>query len=225
MIADQGLGDQVFFGRFLPCLVDRGAETVYRPEARLTEMLSRAGIADKIVPETAELHTDYMVSTGDLPFLLQDDGVETPPPYAIPVLEDRQLRLREVLSDFGPPPRTGVTWRAGTANIRLALSKEIPVADLAGAVARWNGTLVIVQRNCDPDGRSEFERVVDRPVLDLSHSNDDIEDLLALSGLLYRYVGVSNTMTHLRAAAGKSLDVLFPLPTEFRWMNDGAHSS
>ena len=47
VIADQGLGDQVFFGRFLPCLVDRGAETVYRPEARLTEMLSRAGSADK----------------------------------------------------------------------------------------------------------------------------------------------------------------------------------
>ena len=66
-----------------------------------------------------------------------------------------------------------------------------------------------------------FQQAVARPVLDLSAYNDDIENLLALSGLLDWYVGVSNTMTHLRAAAGGSSDVLVPLPTEFRWMNRG----
>ena len=224
VIADQGLGDQIFFARFLPVITTRGGTTVYRPEARLSEMLKRAGIADEIASETTQLDADYLVSAGDLPFLLQDTGAETPGPYPIPAIEERIGRLRSILSEFGPPPWTGVTWRAGTANIRLALSKEVPVADLAGALKPCRGTLVVVQRNCDPDELTEFRRIVDRPIIDLSHCNDEIEDLLALSGLLDRYVGVSNTMTHLRAAAGKPSDVLVPMPAEFRWMNEGGLS-
>ena len=221
VIADQGLGDQVFFARFLPELKARGAETIYRPEARLTETLRRAGIATETAPANTELKTDFVVSAGDLPFLLQDDGSDKPLPYAIPALADRTEKLRDVLSSFGPAPWTGVTWRAGTANMRLALSKEIPVTDLATAVSGCSGSLIVVQRNCSPDELAEFQRIVGRSVLDLSHCNDDVEDLLALSGVLDRYVGVSNTITHLRAAAGKSSDVLVPMPAEFRWMNSG----
>lgn len=221
VIADQGLGDQVFFARFLSGLGARGAETVYRPEARLTDMLRRADIATEIAPETAQLNADFVVSAGDLPFLLQTDSAEEYPPYVIPALEDREAKLRELLSSFGPPPWTGVTWRAGTANVRLALSKEIPVTDLATTVSDCGGSLIVIQRNCHPDELDAFQRIADRPVLDLSHCNDDIENLLALSGVLDRYIGVSNTITHLRAATGKPSDVLVPMPAEFRWMNDG----
>jgi hypothetical protein len=55
----------------------------------------------------------------------------------------------------------------------------------------------------------------------LSDTNDDVEDLLALSGLLDTYAGVSNTKTHLRAARGRTSDVIVPSPAEFRWMNHG----
>ena len=54
--------------------------------------------------------------------------------------------------------------------------------------------------------------------------NEDIEDLLALSGMLDRYVGVSNTMTHLRTARQKPSDVIVPRPAEYRWMNAGEES-
>ena len=105
--------------------------------------------------------------------------------------------------------------------MRLALSKEIPVPDLAGAVTGSAGSLVVIQRDCDPADLRAFESAVGRPVLDLSGVNDDLEDLLALSGLLDRYIGVSNTMTHMRAARGGVSDVLVPIPAEFRWMNRG----
>lgn len=80
---------------------------------------------------------------------------------------------------------------------------------------------MVIQRNCDPGELAAFQRAVDRPVLDLSRCNDDIEDLLALSGMLDRYIGVSNTITHLRAATDRPSDVLVPMPAEFRWMNAG----
>ena len=224
VIADQGLGDQVFFARFLPGLGLRGAETVYRPEARLADMLTRAEIADEIAPEKASLDAEYIVSAGDLPFLLGSGSSELPHPYPIPAHPERLAKLQDILSDFGPPPWTGVTWRAGTANVRLALSKEIPVAELAGAMRNSAGTQIVIQRNCASDELAEYQSIVERPVLDLSHFNDDIEDLLALSSALDRYVGVSNTITHLRAAALKPSDVLVPIPAEFRWMNAGSVS-
>src|SRR5262249_16846668 len=63
-----------------------------------------------------------------------------------------------------------------------------------------------------------------RTLQDFSHLNDDLEGMLALLALLDDYVGVSNTNTHLRAAAGKTGRVLVPCPAEWRWMNAGGES-
>ena len=139
VIADQGLGDQVFFARFLREVGRLGAETVYRPEARLTDMLTRAEIADEVAPEKASLDAEYIVSAADLPFLLGSGSSGLPHPYPIPAHPEQLAKLRDILSDFGPPPWTGVTWRTGTANVRLALSKEIPVEELAGRLERTAG--------------------------------------------------------------------------------------
>jgi hypothetical protein len=54
--------------------------------------------------------------------------------------------------------------------------------------------------------------------------NDDLEDALALLDVLDDYVGVSNTNTHLRAALGKTAQVLVPFPPEWRWGTAGDES-
>ena len=98
------------------------------------------------------------------------------------------------------PHGSGVTWRAGTPNMRQALLKEAPVAFFASALRDALGTVIVVQRDAAEGAPDRFTAALGRPVLDLSALNEEIENLLALSGLLARYVGVSNTMTHLRAA-------------------------
>lgn len=225
VLADQGLGDQIFFARFLTTLKRRGAHIKFRPDARLSDMLVRSGIADEIIGETFASNGDYVVSAGDLPFLLAEFGkTDTPAPFAIPALPAHETALRNRLDAFGPPPWIGVTWRAGTPNFRRALMKEAPASPLASALKRIGGTIVTIQRNALDGEIDRFSAALGRPVLDLSDTNNDIEDLLALSGLLDGYVGVSNTMTHLRAARGRNSDVLVPTPAEFRWMNRGGSS-
>ena len=193
----------------------------YRPDPRIADMLCRAGIADKITDQ-APAAGDRVVSVGDLPYLLgHGDDSPFPAPFDIPALADREAALRARLSAFGPSPWVGVTWRAGTPNLRQALMKEAPAALFASALQEVPGTVAVVQRN-PADGEIErFASAIGRPVLDLSDTNDDIEDLLAVSGLLDIYAGVSNTMTHLRAARGRQSDVIVPSPAEFRWMNQG----
>lgn len=222
VFADQGLGDQIFFARFLPALRERGAHITYRPDPRIADMLRRADIADEVTTQAPPTNGDRAVSVGDLPYLLgHTDNTPLPPPFDIPVLPDREAALRDTLTDFGPAPWTGVTWRAGTPNVRQALLKEAPAALLASALRDIPGSVVVVQRDPADGEIARFEAALGRPVLKMSHVNADIEDLLAISGLLDTYAGVSNTKTHLRAARGKVSDVIVPSPAEFRWMNEG----
>lgn len=225
VFADQGLGDQVFFARYLPELRARGAHVTFRTDPRIADMLTRAGVADTISPDANPADSDRVVSAGDLPYLLTcGDDSALPAPYEIPALPAREDVLRAKLAAFGPPPWIGVTWRAGTPNMRQALLKEAPVALFASALRDAPGSVIVIQRDAAEGETDRFAAALGRPVLDLSSANDDIEDLLALSGLLDRYVGVSNTMTHLRAARQKPSDVVVPRPAEYRWMNAGAES-
>lgn len=221
VLADQGLGDQVFFARFIPLLRKRGAHVTFSPDPRIADMLRRSEIADEITSEGAQ-DGDRIVPAGDLPCLLgHKDGDEFPVPFIIPALPEREDALRARLSEFGPGPSIGVTWRAGTSNLRQALSKEAPAALFANALHEVPGSVVVVQRNPGDGEIARFEAALGRPILDMSNANDDLEDLLALSAVLDTYVGVSNTKTHLRAAQGKPSEVIVPTPAEFRWMNHG----
>lgn len=221
VLADQGLGDQIFFARFIPALRERGAHVTFRPDPRIAAMLRRSGIADEIATEDPQ-DGGRTVSAGDLPYLLSHgEGDDPPPPFEIPALEQPQSMLRARLQEFGPAPWIGVTWRAGTPDIRQALTKEAPAALFASALREVPGSVIVVQRNSADGEIDRFENALGRPVLDLSNTNDDLEDLLALSGLLDTYVGVSNTNTHLRAARGMQSDVIVPSPAEYRWMNAG----
>lgn len=222
VFADQGLGDQIFFARYLRELRARGAHVTLQTDPRIADMLQRAGIADEISPDAGAPDADRVVSAGDLPFLLScGDNSLPPPPFEIAALPEREEILRAQLAAFGPPPWIGVTWRAGTPNMRQALLKEAPATLFAAALRDVPGSVIVIQRNTAEGETDRFAADLDRPILDLSSVNGDIEDLLALSGLLDRYAGVSNTMTHLRAARQKPSDVIVPRPAEFRWMNTG----
>ncbi|HET9470993.1 MAG TPA: hypothetical protein VFO24_07795, partial [Usitatibacter sp.] len=60
-----------------------------------------------------------------------------------------------------------------------------------------------------------------RPVHDLSHASEDVEDALAVAALADRHVGVSSTNMHLADLAGSTAEVLVPFPPEWRWRAEG----
>jgi Flp pilus assembly protein TadD len=222
VVADQGLGDEIFFLRFADALRRRGAHVTYRPEIRLGPMIARAGIVDEIMAHDGIPRGDYILAVGDLPYALgMEDGDEPPPSVSLAPLDEKRERLLSVLEAFGPRPWIGATWRAGTPNIRRLLFKEIDYRRLAPVLARTQGTVVAIQRGARDGEVRDFEARVGRPILDLSAVNDDVEDMLALAGLLDRYVAVSNTMVHMRAACGGASEVLVPIPSDFRWMASG----
>jgi hypothetical protein len=168
---------------------------------------------------------EVAIRVGDLPLLLW--GGE-PYPSSIrlvpsaPALE----MLRARLAQLGPPPYVGVAWRAGTpleeqGAVAKALSKAVPVDVVARILAGAKATIVSVQRNPEAGETDALARLAGLPVHDLSATNTDLEEALALMALLDEYVGVSSTNVHLRQAAGRASKVLVPNPPEWRWGVEG----
>jgi len=218
---DQGLGDEIFFLRFLPGLRERGAWVAYNSDPRLAPILARTAIADHIGPPDG-VPADHCIAVGDLPHVLAFADRDVPPSIGLTPLPERVAQVRAALAAFGPPPFLGVAWRAGTPGERKSLFKEIDRAALARALGRSRATVVAVQRQPQPGEVAAFAGALGRPILDLSAANDDLETILALCGVLDELVCVSNTNVHLRAAQGRRSRVLVPHPAEFRWMAEGA---
>lgn len=226
VVRDRSIGDEVFFLRFLPALARRGAAVAYLPDARLADILARAGLVEiASEAEAAADSFDFKLSAGDLPLVVGSDPIgDTPPSIALAPLPEREARLGERLAEFGPPPYVGVTWRAGTRGRQGLLYKDSPVSRMAAALAPFDVRVIALQRAPRAGEVAAFADALGRPVCDLTDLNADLEDMLALVGLLDDHVCVSNTNVHLAAARDHTCRLLIPNPPEFRWLAAGDES-
>ncbi|MEO8441389.1 MAG: tetratricopeptide repeat protein [Betaproteobacteria bacterium] len=258
VLREQGLGDEIFFLRFVPDMHAADARITYCASGKITALLERvsslAQVVDQIAPPA---DADATVLVGDLPHLCSASPASTLPlvhtadpqapvtrwpvrievfwpavPLPLPLvpLAARMLEIRERLTQAGPGPYLGLTWRGGTPPreqraVIWVLHKEIGIAPLAAALHDVRGTFIAVQRNPQPGEIESLSTAVGQRVHDFSDLNEDLEGMLALMALLDDYIGVSNTNTHLRAGAGKTARVLVPSPPDWRWMMNHSRTS
>jgi tetratricopeptide (TPR) repeat protein len=219
VLREQGVGDELFFLRFAPRLVARGAQVSAVVDPRLAGMIARSGTFAQVFEPGEETGTfDRRLFMADLPFLLGHIRPEDCP-RALPLVpaDSSVARLRARLEAAGPAPWIAVSWRAGVpGNLR-----SVPPALLGRALAGKRGTVVLVQRNPAAEDVAAFAAALGRPAVDLAEINDDLEDMLALMALADVYVAVSNTNVHLRASVGRPTHVLVPHPPEWRWLAEG----
>jgi len=219
--SEQGIGDALFFLRFVPALRARGALVGLECEKKLHPLLSGSGLLEASAPFERQL------AIGDLPALLECE--DTPPAWPLAVSEDEKRAARERLAALGPGPYLAVTWRAGTDTARgrefgaerTALAKALPPGQLGGALRGWPGSVLLLQRGARAGEAAEFAAALQAPSHDLSALGEDLRALLAVLGVVDDYVTVSNTNVHLLAGLQRTARVLVPRPAEWRWMHDG----
>jgi len=222
LVAEQGLGDSLFFLRFVPRLKGVARRIAFAGEPRLAPLLARTGLFDAFTarPEAS----DIPLLVADLPQVLGPGADLFAPSLGAAPTEERVREWRARLEAAGPRPWLAVTWRAGTRPevVRQALSKNVPVGQLFGALAPWHGTVFALQRGVEVGELAAARAALGHPVHDLSRAGGDLEDLLAIVACVDRHVGVSSTNMHLAALAGTTADVLVPFPPEWRWRTEGA---
>jgi hypothetical protein len=225
--AEQGIGDDLFFLRFVRYLRERGARVVGTITPRLLEMVGRSGSLEACEPAAERIPpaADYRL-LGDLPYLLEAHCLAIPRAVRFDPLPARVAEIVAQLQGLARP-LIGLTWRAGTGpetGDRNALFKEVPFADFVTLTERLPGTLLVLQRQPKAGEVASLASACGARVMDYSALNTDLEAMHALLSLIDDYVGVSNTNMHLRAALGRSARVLVSRWVEFRWMAAGAES-
>ena len=229
----QGIGDELFFLRFLPWLKRQKVHVTYRSSPKLVPILSNISFIDVLLTENDPTpDCDYYFTVDDLPLVLgMHDVSQIPPPLNLLPIDTRVSEAihREFLSL--PRPFIGITWRAGTQvenrihrSNQARLSKIFALEDMINLIKNIEGTVFILQRNPKADEIARLKSVLKSRVVDASQYNEDLNKILALLNLLDDSVCVSNTNVHLLAGIGKTANILVPHPPEWRWMDREGNS-
>ncbi|MDQ3028095.1 MAG: tetratricopeptide repeat protein [Pseudomonadota bacterium] len=225
LVAEQGVGDILFFLRWAPLIAAAGARLHFLGPKRLHSLLERTGLFDTLhEPAGTDLPPDSLpLLVGDLPQVAARHDPLGLASLRIAPLPEKLSQWRERLERAGPRPWVGATWRAGMPPEQLAhgLFKTVPQEPFFAALARLGGTAVALQREPAAGEIDAAAQWLGQELHDFSDANDNLEDALALVALLDRHVGVSNTNMHLAAAAGATADVLVQFPPEWRWRVEG----
>ena len=213
--SEQGLGDELFFLRFIPWLKKQGAgEITYQPNPKSPQSW-RAPKCLIGLPRTIHVRPiqilSFRLATCHVS-LAWNTPNKPPAPFKLSPLPEQVAVVRQRLSECGSPPYVGVTWRGGTKNKKNVLYKETHPAEIGASLKGVPATILILQRLPQEDEVNIFCEALGRPAHDLSGLNENLEQMLALLLLLDDYVGVSNTNMHLRAGVGKTARVLVPAP-------------
>ena len=142
LLREQGLGDEIFFLRYVPFLKAAGACVTYRASNKIGGLFKRLECLEQVLPEDAPLpQADAVMLLGDLPRALSrfaasplpartaperqfsTHGIarrisvfwpRLPATLVLPPLEACIAAMRKRLADIGSPPYIGLTWKGGT---------------------------------------------------------------------------------------------------------------
>jgi hypothetical protein len=213
VFGEQGLGDAILFIRFLPVLVERGAQVIYkarRPLARLFQSsFSRLPVEIRAELGDFALETEAFAPLVSLPHLLSlgAEAVRRVPPYLRPdaaLAEHWRARIHA-----RPGLRVGLVWagnpeRRGDESRSLAPRVVAPLAaarpDVSWFSLQW------------PSGELPF------PMDDPMGGITDYADTAAIIAALDLVISVDTSVAHCAAALGKPVWLLAPRAPCWRWI-------
>ncbi len=236
--AEQGLGDVVFFSRWIIPLLELALDVsivcdsrlhpIFRrvTEFHLVRLIDRQELTFERMIESNRQDRRVCIPIGSLPAIFE---VKFPSPVTLNAPDD--LKILPSVKDGNRQSqfRIGVVWSAGTAprsglRTDLYLHKRIDPRTFGAALRNVNAEIIILQRNLDPKEKSEFESGLGRAAADYSVLNGNLRAMTAILDEVDDLIGVSCTNTHLRLALGKSATVIVDSPPDWRWGNYGSES-
>lgn len=210
-VPDQGLGDQLFFLRFIPELLKRNVQVKIHVHEKIAVVLKSSEIYPLLVEMRDIPIEGEIYELGDIPYLLEcSEGCFLPP---LPLRVEHRPSM--VMSNG--LPNIGISWRGGI-NDGKTLYKEIELSLLLTSLKEIEANWYILQRNPSLEEIEFIKSELKSPIIDASHLNEDLEKMLVILDQLDEQVGVSNTNVHLRCSLGKGGKALIPNPPDWRWL-------
>jgi Flp pilus assembly protein TadD len=219
LIADQGFGDVIQFGRYIPWAAERCAEVAVACAREMVPMLRQIHPDAKLFTEWRHcppFHA-YRALSG-LPAL---HGTTPEAIYgAVPYLRadpDRAAAWRRRLSGLVPARfrRIGIVWAGRPAHNNdrwrsATLASFAPLAALPGVA------LISLQKGQGSDQAGRYFGAA--PLVNLGAEIADYEDTMAILDGLDMLVTVDTSVGHLAGAMGRPTRILLARAPDWRWL-------
>lgn len=218
---EQGNGDQIQMGRFVPEIVQRGAIVILEVQQGLVSLfracypdLTVIGLGDEIPPH------DYQLPWMSLPWFCMrtDEGpvvpMEIPPLPASGKLEAVREQLRG-----RPGVRVGICW-AGSTKHSGDRKRSAPREFLEVLADAPDVTWV----NLQVGERSDEFATLGSNRINPVRALEDFRDTAALMQSLDLVICVDTAVAHLAGSVGVLTWLALPFNAEWRWMRDTDHS-
>jgi len=218
VIADQGFGDAIQFGRYLPKVAQYCAEMVVASGPELWSLLRQLG-AKALFNRWQDVPPwDAFIPLSGLPRLAGTrlETVPAPIPYlhAPPLLAARwAARLDQLV----PPNmrRVGLVWAGRPSHVNDH-RRSAPLSGLAPLFAAHGIAFVSLQKG---DRQAELARAYTAaPLINLGPELATWEDTTAVLAGLDAVVSVDTAVAHLAGAMGRPVHLLLPHAAEWRWL-------
>ncbi|MBK7334339.1 MAG: tetratricopeptide repeat protein [Betaproteobacteria bacterium] len=214
--AEQGIGDVVWFARYLPLLGAMGARVVFLPRIDMMNVSRRLSGVDQVLVDgeplppfdfhvklmslAARFHTTLATVPGGVPYLVADTA--------------HSERWAARLPADGRP-RVGIVWAGKPAQPRdrfrsLILDQLLPVLRIPGV--RFHS----LQKG--PAESQLADLPADVEFTALGAAFDDLEDLVAAIGEMDLVISVCTGPAHIAGAMGKPVWTLISEPPDLRWL-------
>lgn len=211
--AEQGYGDTIQFIRFIPQLLEAGAQVILEIQDRSLLKLCRSLQKDiqVIVRGDTVPVVDLQAPLLSLPFLL-GSTIETIP-RKIPYLsaDKDKIGLWKSRLPTNTLRKIGICWKGrSTPDPR----RSIPFIELAPLFEQSGICWVSLQMERDDSAQ------LPEGIVDLTGEIRDFSDTAALMSCLDLIISIDSSVTHLAGALGLHCIVLLPFAADWRWTHN-----
>ncbi|MDA8430852.1 MAG: tetratricopeptide repeat protein [Geobacteraceae bacterium] len=219
--AEQGLGDAMMFGRYIPMLADRGGRVVLELQPPLLRLFASLHGVERVVAKSdVPPVTDFHIPLLSLPHLFRTtmDTIPSRVPY-IAVPEKLVDEWREKIADKAIGCRIGLVW-AGKE--RPYPNRSCPPDALTPLLFIPGVSYFLLQAGEKDRFPLPEEFVV--KTTDLTDDIGDFADTAALIANLDLVITIDTSVAHLAGAMGKPVWAMLPFASDWRWMLDRSDS-
>ena len=219
VFAEQGFGDTLQFCRYLPALVEQGAEVSFHCQPELIALMDRFDGVTSLTRDVQQPPAepfDYYLPLMSLPgrLGLTSESLPQPQPY-LQADEERVAHWRQAL--VGSDLKLGLVWAGAAINPSnrrrsYGLSTYAPIINLAG--------LECYSLQLDPSS-ADKRSASWQGLTDLAPQIKDFADTAAIIANLDLVITADTAVAHLAGAMGKPVWVLIYAAPDWRWQQDG----
>lgn len=220
--SEQGIGDELFFARWLELSKKLAATITAAVDGRLIPAYLRTFDGIKFIDKATLIGSDLYdchLSMGSLPRALRDIGIDWKETHEIPYLEPDDELVRGFRVKLGKSASRicGITWKS--TRPELGADKSVSLLDLLPIFEQPDTVFVSLQYGDVSRDIAQLKTQTGIDLLSLSEVDNfkDLESHIALVAACDQLVLTCNATAHVAGALGKDVFLLTPRGKALIW--------